>query len=79
VPRYGRFVTEWPRSGTKIKKAILREMIAADLKEKGTTRAPKITIAPQRVSFTDVLMAPLITFSFMCTDCADRRVSRGMS
>ena len=33
VPRYVRFVTEWPMSGTKIKKAILREMIAADLKE----------------------------------------------
>ena len=46
VPRYVRFVTEWPMSGTKIKKAILREMIAADLKEKGITRAPKITIAP---------------------------------
>jgi len=45
VPRYVRFVTEWPMSGTKIKKAILREMIAADLKEKGITRAPKITIA----------------------------------
>jgi fatty-acyl-CoA synthase len=46
VPRYVRFVTEWPMSGTKIKKAILREMIAADLKEKGIARAPKITIAP---------------------------------
>jgi len=45
VPRYVRFVTEWPMSGTKIKKAILREVIAADLKEKGITRAPKITIA----------------------------------
>jgi fatty-acyl-CoA synthase len=46
VPRYVRFVTEWPMSGTKIKKAILREMIAADLKEEGITRAPKITTAP---------------------------------
>jgi fatty-acyl-CoA synthase len=46
VPRYVRFVTEWPMSGTKIKKAILREMIAADLKDKGITRAPKITTAP---------------------------------
>jgi fatty-acyl-CoA synthase len=45
VPRYVRFVTEWPMSGTKIKKAILREMIAADLKEKGTTRAAKISTA----------------------------------
>ena len=46
VPRYVRFVTEWPMSGTKIKKAILREMIAADLKEKGITRAAKITAVP---------------------------------
>jgi fatty-acyl-CoA synthase len=46
VPRYVRFVTEWPMSGTKIKKAILREMIAADLKEKGITRAARISIAP---------------------------------
>jgi acyl-CoA synthetase (AMP-forming)/AMP-acid ligase II len=45
VPRYVRFVTEWPMSGTKIKKAILREMIAADLKEKGITRAAKISTA----------------------------------
>jgi fatty-acyl-CoA synthase len=41
VPGYVRFVTEWPMSGTKIKKVILREMIAADLKEKGITRAPR--------------------------------------
>ena len=46
VPRYVRFVAEWPMSGTKIKKAILREMIAADLKEKGITQAPKIEPAP---------------------------------
>ena len=46
VPRYVRFVTEWPMSGTKMKKVILREMLAADLKEKGITRAPKITITP---------------------------------
>ncbi len=46
VPRYVRFVTEWPMSGTKIKKAILREMIAADLKEKGITRAARISTAP---------------------------------
>jgi hypothetical protein len=28
-------------SGTKIKKAILRETMAAELKEKGITRAPR--------------------------------------
>jgi fatty-acyl-CoA synthase len=36
VPRYVRFVTEWPMSGTKMKKVILREMIAADLKKRGS-------------------------------------------
>jgi fatty-acyl-CoA synthase len=41
VPRYVRFVTEWPMSGTKIKKVILREMIAADLKEKGSPAPPR--------------------------------------
>lgn len=46
VPRYVRFVTEWPMSGTKIKKAILREMITADLTEKGITRAAKISTVP---------------------------------
>jgi fatty-acyl-CoA synthase len=46
VPRYVRFVTEWPMSGTKIKKAVLREMIAADLKDKGITRAAKISPVP---------------------------------
>ncbi len=46
VPRYVRFIAEWPMSGTKIKKAILRDMIAADLKDKGITRAPKIETTP---------------------------------
>ena len=46
VPRYVRFVDEWPMSGTKIQKARLREMIAADLKEKGISRAPKISTVP---------------------------------
>ena len=46
VPRYVRFVTEWPMSGTKIKKAVLREMIAADLKDKGITRAARISPVP---------------------------------
>ena len=46
VPRYVGFVTEWPMSGTKIKKVIPREMIAADLKGKGHYPRPKITIAP---------------------------------
>lgn len=43
VPRYVRFVEDWPMSGTKIKKVILREMIADELKSKGITQADKIT------------------------------------
>lgn len=43
VPRYVRFVDEWPMSGTKIKKHVLRERIAADLAEAGITQAPKLT------------------------------------
>jgi fatty-acyl-CoA synthase len=48
VPRHVRFVTEWPMSGTKIKKAILREMIAADLAAQGITRAVKPSSAATR-------------------------------
>ena len=43
IPRYVRFVTEWPMSGTKIKKVTLREMIADELQSKGITSAVKIT------------------------------------
>ena len=46
VPRYVRFVTEWPMSGTKMKKVILREMIAADLKERGSPEPPRSPITP---------------------------------
>ncbi len=45
VPRYVRFVTQWPMSGTKIQKFRLREEIAADLERRGITEAPKITSA----------------------------------
>jgi fatty-acyl-CoA synthase len=48
VPRYVRFISEWPMSGTKIKKAILRDMIAADLKDNGITRAPRIETVPSQ-------------------------------
>ena len=37
-----RFVTEWPMSGTKIQKFVLREMIAQELSERGVTEAPRI-------------------------------------
>ncbi|MGD9990786.1 class I adenylate-forming enzyme family protein [Pseudonocardia sp.] len=44
VPRYVRFVdgpADWPMSGTKIKKYVLRERIAAELAAAGVTAAPK--------------------------------------
>jgi len=43
VPRYFRFVDEWPMSGTKIKKHVLRDQIAAELDEAGITEAPKLS------------------------------------
>ena len=43
IPRYVRFVDDWPMSGTKIKKIVLREMIAEELKSKGITEAEKMT------------------------------------
>jgi fatty-acyl-CoA synthase len=44
IPRYVRFVTEFPMSGTKVKKVELRAIIAAELKSAGITEAPKITL-----------------------------------
>jgi fatty-acyl-CoA synthase len=41
VPRYVRFVTEWPMSGTKVKKFALRERIAEELAAAGITEAPR--------------------------------------
>jgi fatty-acyl-CoA synthase len=43
VPRYVRFVQEWPMSGTKIQKFALRERIAAELDAAGITEAPRIS------------------------------------
>jgi fatty-acyl-CoA synthase len=45
VPRYVRFVTEWPMSGTKIQKFVLREMIAQDLADRGITIADRVPSA----------------------------------
>lgn len=45
VPRYVRFVDDWPMSGTKIKKYELRTRIAAELREQGITEAPKLRAA----------------------------------
>jgi fatty-acyl-CoA synthase len=42
VPRYVRFVEEWPMSGTKVKKYVLRERIATELEAAGITEAPKL-------------------------------------
>jgi fatty-acyl-CoA synthase len=41
VPRYVRFIEEWPMSGTKIKKYVLRERIRKELLDGGITQAPK--------------------------------------
>jgi acyl-CoA synthetase (AMP-forming)/AMP-acid ligase II len=43
VPRYVRFVEEWPMSGTKIQKFRLREQITSELEQAGITEAPKIS------------------------------------
>jgi len=47
VPRYVRFVEEWPMSGTKIAKRMLREQIAKELHAAGITRAPALRSADQ--------------------------------
>jgi AMP-binding enzyme C-terminal domain len=43
VPRYVRFVTEWPMSGTKIQKARLRQRITDELAAAAVTEAPRLT------------------------------------
>ena len=43
VPRYVRFVTEWPMSGTKIQKARLRQRIADELAAASVAEAPRLT------------------------------------
>jgi len=47
VPRYVRFVEEWPMSGTKIQKYKLREAITGELAAAGITEAPRMK-APAR-------------------------------
>jgi fatty-acyl-CoA synthase len=42
VPRYVRFVEEWPMSGTKIQKFVLRERLANELRDAGITQAPPV-------------------------------------
>ena len=43
VPRYVRFVDEWPMSGTKIQKFRLRQAIEAELDEAGIDEAPRVS------------------------------------
>ena len=45
IPRYVRFVDEWPMSGTKIQKFRLREQLIAELEAAGITEAPRIASA----------------------------------
>ena len=42
VPRYVRFVEDWPMSGTKIQKFRLRQLLIDELERLGVTEAPKI-------------------------------------
>ncbi|TCK22407.1 AMP-binding protein [Pseudonocardia endophytica] len=42
VPRYVRFVDEWPMSGTKVQKFRLRDALTAELAEAGITEAPRL-------------------------------------
>jgi fatty-acyl-CoA synthase len=44
VPRYVRFVDEWPMSGTKVQKFRLRERITRELEEAGITEAPRLGV-----------------------------------
>ena len=61
VPRYVRFVDEWPMSGTKIQKFTLREQIAAELEEAGITEAPSSVRADEAADQTalSVIGTPL--------------------
>jgi fatty-acyl-CoA synthase len=52
VPRYVRFVEEWPMSGTKIQKFVLRQTLSDELKEKGITEAPRIDSRRESVGET---------------------------
>jgi fatty-acyl-CoA synthase len=45
VPRYVRFVSDWPMSGTKVKKFELREALTKELDDAGIVEAPR----PRRV------------------------------
>ncbi|MCW3063226.1 MAG: hypothetical protein JWN32_398 [Solirubrobacterales bacterium] len=42
VPRYVRFVAEWPMSGTKIEKRTLRARLTEELRAAGAVQAPRV-------------------------------------
>ena len=46
VPRYVRFVQEWPMSGTKVQKFRLRQRITDELAARGITEAPRLSTRP---------------------------------
>jgi fatty-acyl-CoA synthase len=48
VPRYVRFVSEWPMSGTKIRKTELRDQISDELTTDGPPEAPRVTSSRSR-------------------------------
>jgi fatty-acyl-CoA synthase len=50
VPRYFRFVDDWPMSGTKIKKHVLRDQIAAESSAAGITEAPNSVLGTDKES-----------------------------
>jgi fatty-acyl-CoA synthase len=50
VPRYVRTVQEWPMSGTKVKKVVLRERIAEELARSGIEQAPRLESSAARMS-----------------------------
>jgi fatty-acyl-CoA synthase len=52
VPRYVRFVDEWPMSGTKIQKFVLRKRIRDELLARGITEAPRLRAASPTASMS---------------------------
>jgi fatty-acyl-CoA synthase len=50
VPRYVRFVAEWPMSGTKIQKFVLRDRIAEELARRGVSEAPRLVTGAAQTS-----------------------------
>lgn len=43
IPRYVRFVTDWPMSATKVQKAVLRQRLREELEAAGISAAPRLS------------------------------------